>query len=55
LPNLFSGAQEFLRALLEQRGLAQADIADLLGGSGYTSGAIKKLAPFFGLRAGLFV
>jgi len=28
---------EFLRALLVERGLAQADIAHLLGGSGHTS------------------
>jgi HTH-type transcriptional regulator/antitoxin HigA len=59
-------AHEFLRALLEQRGLAQADIAPLLGGSGHTSEILsakrsiskaqaKKLAGFFKLPADLFI
>ena len=57
---------EFLRALLEQRGLAQADIKHLLGGSGHTSEILsakrsisktqaKKLAGFFNLPAELFI
>jgi HTH-type transcriptional regulator/antitoxin HigA len=57
---------EFLRALLEQRGLAQADIAPMLGGSGHTSEILnakrsiskvqaKKLAAFFKLPADLFI
>ena len=57
---------EFLRALLEQRGLAQADIAHLLGGSGHASEILnakrsiskvqaKKLAGFFNLPADLFI
>jgi HTH-type transcriptional regulator / antitoxin HigA len=57
---------ELLRALLEQRGLAQADIAPLLGGSGHTSEILnakrsiskaqaKKLAGFFSLPAELFI
>jgi HTH-type transcriptional regulator/antitoxin HigA len=56
----------FLRALLEQRGLAQAAIAHLLGGSGHTSEILsakraiskaqaKKLAGFFNLPPGLFI
>jgi len=56
----------FLRALLEQRGLARADIAHLLGGSGHTSEILnakrsiskaqaKKLAGFFNLPAELFI
>jgi HTH-type transcriptional regulator/antitoxin HigA len=57
---------EFLRALLVERGLAQADIAHLLGGSGHTSEVLsakrsisklqaKKLAGFFKLAADLFI
>jgi HTH-type transcriptional regulator / antitoxin HigA len=57
---------EFLRALLEQRGLAQADVAHLLGGSGHTSEILnakrsiskaqaKMLAAFFQLPAELFI
>jgi len=57
---------EFLRAFLEQRGLVQADIARLLGGSGHTSEILsakrsigkaqaKKLAEFFNLAAELFI
>jgi antitoxin component HigA of HigAB toxin-antitoxin module len=55
-----------LRALLEQRGLAQARIAPLLGGSGHTSEILKgkraiskakakKLAGFFNLSASPFI
>ncbi len=57
---------EFLRALLVQRGLAQADIAHLLGGSGHTSEILnakrsiskaqaKKLGGFFKLPVELFI
>jgi len=57
---------EFLRALLVERGLAQADIAHLLGGSGHTSEIIsakrsiskaqaKKLGGFFKLPVELFI
>ncbi|SRR6266542_1674275 len=57
---------EFLCALLEQRGLSQAGIAHLLGGSGHTSEILsgkrsisksqaKLLAEFFGLTADLFI
>lgn len=58
--------REFLRALLEQRGLRRADIAPLLGGSGHTSEVLsgkraiskaqaKRLAGFFKLSPGLFI
>jgi HTH-type transcriptional regulator/antitoxin HigA len=57
---------EFLRALLVERGLAQAGIAHLLGGSGHTSEILnakrsiskaqaKKLAGFFKLPVELFI
>ena len=57
---------EFLRVLLVERGLVQADIARLLGGSGHTSEILsakraiskaqaKKLAGFFNLPADLFI
>jgi HTH-type transcriptional regulator/antitoxin HigA len=57
---------EFLRSLMEQRGLTQSDIAHLLGGSGRTSeaasgkraiskGQAKKLAEFFGVSAEGFI
>lgn len=60
------GPDKFLNALLEQRGLAQSDIARLLGGSGHTSEILcgkrsiskaqaKRLAEFFGLSAALFI
>ena len=40
-PVRYAPPHEFLRALLAQRGLAQADIAHLLGGSGHTSGVLS--------------
>ena len=57
---------EFLRSLLVERGLTQAGIAHLLGGSGHTSEILsakrsiskaqaKKLAGFFNLPAELFI
>jgi HTH-type transcriptional regulator/antitoxin HigA len=57
---------EFLRALLVERGLAQANIAHLLGGSGHTSEILsakrsiskaqaKKLGGFFKLPVELFI
>jgi HTH-type transcriptional regulator/antitoxin HigA len=57
---------EFLRALLEHRGLAQAAIAPLLGGSGHASEIVngkrsiskaqaRKLAGFFGVSADSFI
>ena len=57
---------EFLRALLQQRGMAQAGIAHLLGGSGHTAEILsakrsiskaqaKKLGGFFNLPAELFI
>jgi HTH-type transcriptional regulator / antitoxin HigA len=57
---------ELLRALLEHRGLAQAGIAPLLGGSGHTSEILngkrsiskaqaRKLAAFFGVSADSFI
>jgi HTH-type transcriptional regulator/antitoxin HigA len=57
---------EFLRALLEHRGLAQAAIAPLLGGSGHASEIVngkrsiskahaRKLAGFFGVAADSFI
>lgn len=60
VPRAAPGA--FLRALLEHRGMAQAAIATLLGGSGHTSEILngkrsiskaqaKKLAGFFGVPA----
>jgi antitoxin component HigA of HigAB toxin-antitoxin module len=56
----------FLRALLVERGLAQGDIANLLGGSGDTFGILsakrsiskaqaKKPGRFFNLPAELFI
>ena len=56
----------FLRALLEHRGLTQAAIAPLLGGSGHTSGIAngkrhigkaqaRKLAAFFGVPVDSFL
>ena len=61
-----SPPHQLLRGLLDQRGLAQADIAHLLGGSGHTSEVLrakrsiskaqaKRLAAFFGLPADLFI
>jgi HTH-type transcriptional regulator/antitoxin HigA len=57
---------DFLRALLEQREMTQAQIAPLLGGSGHTSEILsgkrsiskaqaKKLANFFGVSADSFI
>jgi HTH-type transcriptional regulator / antitoxin HigA len=57
---------KLLQALLEQRGLAQADIAQLLGGRGHASEIVrgkrsiskaqaKKLAEFFKVSADLFI
>jgi HTH-type transcriptional regulator / antitoxin HigA len=57
---------EFLRALLEDRGLAQADIAPLLGGSGHASEILagkrsiskeqaKRLAERFGVSVEAFI
>jgi HTH-type transcriptional regulator/antitoxin HigA len=57
---------EFLAALLEQRGLAQADIRSLLGGRGHTSEILsgkraiskaqaKRLAEFFQVSAVSFI
>ncbi len=56
---------EFLRALLDHRGLAQAAIAPLLGGSGHASEIVngkrsisksqaRKLAGFFGVPVDSF-
>jgi HTH-type transcriptional regulator/antitoxin HigA len=58
--------QEFLRALLEDRGLSQADIAPLVGGRGHASEILagkrsiskaqaKKLAERFNLSVEAFV
>ena len=58
--------QEFLRALLEDRGLSQADIAPLVGGRGHASEILtgkrsiskaqaKKLADLFHVPADLFL
>lgn len=58
--------EKFLGALLEQRGMVQADIAHLLGGSGHTSEILhgkraisksqaKKLAAFFKVPADSFI
>ena len=58
--------EKFLLALLEQRGMVQADIAHLLGGSGHTSEILngkraisksqaKKLAAFFNVSADSFI
>lgn len=57
---------EFLRALLEDRGLSQADIAPLLGGRGHASEILsgkrsisktqaKNLAAHFGLSVEAFI
>jgi HTH-type transcriptional regulator/antitoxin HigA len=57
---------EFLRALLEDRGLSQADIAPLLGGRGHASEILsgkrsiskaqaKNLAAHFGLSVEVFI
>ena len=57
---------EFLRALLEDRGLSQADIAPLLGGRGHASEILsgkrsiskaqaKSLAAHFGLSVEVFI
>jgi HTH-type transcriptional regulator/antitoxin HigA len=65
-PVMHAPPHEFLRALLDQRGLAQADIAHLLGGSGHASEILsakrsiskaqaKKLAGFFNLPVELFI
>jgi HTH-type transcriptional regulator/antitoxin HigA len=65
-PISHASPDQFLCALLEQRGLARADIAPMLGGSGHTSEilsgkrsisktAAKKLAAFFNLPADLFI
>ena len=65
-PVMHAPPNEFLRALLDQRGLAQADIAHLLGGSGHASEILsakrsiskaqaKKLAGFFNLPVELFI
>lgn len=56
----------FLRALLEQRGMARSQIAPLLGGSGHTSEILngkrsiskaqaRKLAAFFQVPADSFI
>lgn len=58
--------QEFLRALLEDRGLSQADIAPLVGGRGHASEILtgkrsiskaqaKKLAERFKLSVEVFI
>ena len=58
--------EKFLMALLEQRGMAQADITHLLGGSGHTSEILsgkraisksqaRKLAAFFKVSADSFI
>ena len=57
---------EFLRALLEDRGLSQADVAPLLGGRGHASEILsgkrsiskaqaKNLAAHFGLSVEVFI
>ena len=58
--------EKLLRALLDQRGLAQAQIVHLLGGSGHTSEILsgkrsiskaqsKRLADFFNVPADSFI
>ena len=65
-PVAHAAPHEFLRALLEDRGLTQAEIAPLVGGSGHVSEILagkrsvskaqaKRLADRFGLSVEVFI